>query len=269
MYKLLAIDIDGTIIDYERPHISDVVKDSVKRAKELGVYIVLISGRNYYSMKRFLEELEVEDYGITINGGIVTDLKTGEKLYEVYLEKSVARGVTEILSRKGVPYAVFAGLNAYAPREYEEHPTVQYLNLEKDNMIIYDDTDAFLNTIKTNKYIAMDTDEELDVLTEIIKDKFGDKVYVQYGLKGLIEIYPLDMNKGMALSNLANKLGIPMEEVMAIGDGENDISMIEAAGMGVAMGNAVKNVKEHADYVTKSIQEDGVAYAIEKLIINS
>ncbi|MFZ7120239.1 MAG: Cof-type HAD-IIB family hydrolase [Eubacteriaceae bacterium] len=268
MYKLLGIDIDGTIINYEQPNITKRVKEAIFRAKKQGVHVVLISGRNYYSMKRFLEELDVKDFGITINGGIVIDLKSGEKIFETYLDEEIARGLTNIFIQEKVAYAVFAGLNAYAVREFEKNPTVEYLKNEKDNVIVYDDTEDFLSTIKTNKFIAMTDDKNLEKLTQIIKEKYGDKVYVEYGFSGLIEIYPIGMNKGVALQSLANKLQIPMKKVMTIGDAENDISMLKVAGMGVAMGNAIMNVKDHADFVTKAIHEDGVAHAIDKFIFN-
>lgn len=267
MVKLLAVDIDGTLINYEQPDISVKDKEAIIKAGKKGVHVVLISGRNYYSMKRFLDDLSIKDYGITINGGIVIDMQNEEKILETYLDTDIAQGLTQIFEEEKVPYAIFGGLKAYAPKKHENHPTVEYLNIEKDNMVIYDDTREFLNTVKVNKYITMTDDKNLDRISSVIKSKYGDRVFVEYGFSGLVEIYPIGMNKGIALKNLADKLEISMDQVMAIGDAENDISMIEAAGIGVAMGNAVKNVKDHADYVSRTIEENGVAYAIEHFIL--
>jgi Cof subfamily protein (haloacid dehalogenase superfamily) len=267
MIKLLAIDIDGTLINFERPNISKKVKNTVMAAKRLGVYVVLISGRNYYSMKRYLEDLGIEEYGITTNGGIVLDLKTGKAIIENEMKKDIALGVYKKLEEKNIPYSLFAGLNVYVAEKHRNQPTIELLAKEKDNVIVVDDMERFILENKMNKFMFMDEDHTLDALRDYFEEKYGDCVNVEYGFEKHMEIYPKCLNKGMALEALAEQLEIPMDEVMAIGDAENDISMLEIAGIGVAMGNAIKNVKDHADYVTKSVDEDGVAYAIEKFII--
>ncbi|MPW26873.1 Cof-type HAD-IIB family hydrolase [Alkalibaculum sp. M08DMB] len=268
MYKLLAIDIDGTLMTFKQPQITQRVKEAIQRAKEKGTHVILISGRNYRSMNRMLQDLDIKDYGITINGGIIVDIASGENISATYLDRSVASGITSIFESEGIPYAIFAGFYTYAPREHEYNNTVEYLKLEEDNVRIYDDTEEFLNTVKTNKYMGMASHEKLDKIAKLIKEQYDDYVFIEYGLREHMEIYPKTINKGIALTSLADKLSIPMEEVMAIGDAENDISMLEAAGLGVAMGNALSSVKEKADYITKSVEDDGVAYAIEKFIIN-
>ncbi|MFZ7132352.1 MAG: Cof-type HAD-IIB family hydrolase [Eubacteriales bacterium] len=268
MYKLIAIDIDGTMISMEKPYITDRVKKAIYKAKEMGVHVILISGRNYNSMTRFLDELEIKDYGITINGCVVMNIATGEKIFETYLDQEVAKGLTEIFIRERVPYTVFADLYTYAPKEFESNSTIQYLMLEKDNVRLYEDTEQFLANIRTNKYMIMADEKKSKSIVEEVKKKYPG-VYVECGAKGHIEIYPIGTNKGLALTKLASQLKINMRNVMAIGDGENDISMLKVAGLGIAMGNAVTNVKSHANYVTKTVDEDGVAYAIEKFILNN
>lgn len=268
MYKLLAIDIDGTLISFKRPNISDRVKDAVRKAKEMGTHVVLISGRNYKSMNRFLEYLNITEYGITTNGSVVVDLTNENILYETILDESVARGLIEIFETENITYTAFAGLYAYAHRKHVENRTIQVLMREKDNVHIYEDIEELFANVKTNKYSVIGKKEDnLDKLIDVIKENYGDKVAVEYGLKGHIDIYPKATNKGIALRKLAEKLQIPMDQVMAIGDSENDITMIEAAGLGIAMGNAFEHVKECADYITETMEEDGVAHAIEKFIL--
>ena len=129
MIKLLAIDIDGTLINFERPNISKKVINTVMAAKKLGVYVVLISGRNYYSMKRYLEDLGIEEYGITTNGGIVLDLKTGKAIIENEMKKEIALGIYNKLEEEEIPYSLFAGLNVYVSEEHRNQPTIALLSL--------------------------------------------------------------------------------------------------------------------------------------------
>ena len=268
MYKLLAIDIDGTLISFKRPDISDRVKEAVRKAKEMSTHVVLISGRNYKSMNRFLEDLNITEYGITTNGSVIVDVTNENILYEIMIDESVARGIIEILDIENIAYTAFSGLYAYAHKKHEENRTVQVLKREKDNVRIYDDIEHLFDGIQINKFSVIGKNEDdLDKLIDQIKDKYGDIVEVEYGLKAHIDIYPKGTNKGIALTKLAEKLQIPMEQVIAIGDSENDISMIEAAGLGIAMGNAFEHVKECADYITQTIEEDGAAQAIEKFIL--
>ncbi|HCX64554.1 MAG TPA: hypothetical protein DHN33_05025 [Eubacteriaceae bacterium] len=267
MVKMLAIDIDGTLIDFEQQNITSKVKDAVFKAKEKGVYVVLISGRNYYSMKRYLEDLEIEEYGITTNGGLVLDLKTKKRIIENDLDREIAIDVLKEIEKNQVSYSIFAGLHIYAPHKHREDPTIKFLAKEKDNVKYIESGMTFVEENTINKYMFVGKDRVLDAMHKTITSKHGDDVNVEYGFEHHMEVYPKSMNKGIALRGLADELDIDMKHVMAIGDAENDISMLKAAGIGVAMGNAIKEVKDYADYVTKGIAEDGVAHAIEKYIL--
>ncbi|NTW72677.1 MAG: HAD family phosphatase [Eubacteriaceae bacterium] len=268
MYDLLAIDIDGTLINFEQPDISERVKNAIFKAQEKGVYVVLISGRNYYSMKRFVEELKIKEYGITTNGAVVIDLKTRTKIIETCLSKEMASDICTIIEKADVPYAISADLNVYATEKHAEFSSFKTLAQEEDNLIIIENGQKYTAENHINKFVFVADNEKLSLMYEEIIEKYGDRVNVEHGYEFHMEVYPKTINKGVALTALAKQINIPIERVMAIGDAENDIEMLKMAGLGVAMGNAINNVKDYADYITKPIDEDGVAWAIEKFILN-
>ncbi len=267
MYKLLAIDIDGTLISFKRPDISQRVRNAILKAKEKGTHIVLASGRNYKSMSRVLEHLDIREYGITSNGAVVVNLEDETILFEAFVAPHIAQGVTEIVEGADIAHMVFSGLHLYAHKRYEKNPTIQYFQKEEDNLRLYDNSQEFVNKVKINKYSVMGEDAILNKVIKKINERYREELEIVYGLKGHIDVYPKKVGKDIALQKLADKLEIPMNQVMAIGDSENDLAMIKAAGLGIAMGNAFVHVKKQADFVTKAIDEDGVAVAIERFII--
>lgn len=266
--KLVAIDIDGTLVT-DNKEVTPAVKSAISAAKAQGVHIVLCTGRPLPGVHRYLDELELndnDDYVITYNGSLVQESLSGKKIsshtlsYEDFLEiETMSRRLNVHLhtitdeaiytaNRDISYYTVNEAFWVKMPLRYR---TVQEMTPE-------------LNIIKM-MYI-----DEPDYLTEVINRipaDFAKKYTMVRSDTFYYEILNRDASKGAGLKALAAHLQLAPEEVMAIGDNENDLSMIEFAGTGVAMGNAVDTVKAAADIVAPSNEEDGVAHIIQEYVL--
>ena len=233
MIKLVAIDLDGTLLN-EQKLISDENKQALAQAKQQGVKIVLCTGRPLAAMAHYLQELglvDEGDYSITFNGGLVQKNDTGEIMEKKVMEVSL--------------YNVLNKLLQFQPAD------------------ISDITDEFV----LNKAVIAYDQEELDPKIKEIPAEFHEMYEIIKTRSMLLEFMPKGVTKAYGISLLAKDLGLKQEEIMAIGDEENDLPMIQYAGLGVAMENAVPFVKEAADFVTASNEENGVAKVIQKFVL--
>ena len=232
--KLIAIDMDGTLLLPDHT-ISPAVKNAIAAARARGVNVVLTTGRPYAGVHNYLKELHMEqpgDYCITYNGALVQKAADGSTVAQTALSYDDYRFL-EKLSRE-------VGSHFHAM-----DPNTQFL-----------------------KVMMIDEPAILDQAIARIPQEVKEKYTVLKSAPYFLEILDKRVNKGTGVKSLADVLGIKPEEIMAIGDQENDIAMIEYAGVGVAMDNAIPSVKEVANFVTKSNLEDGVAFAIEKYVLN-
>ncbi|QSX09234.1 HAD family phosphatase [Alkalibacter rhizosphaerae] len=267
MIKLIAIDIDGTLVDYNQSEISRPVKFAIRKARDLGIEIVLISGRNYYSMKKFVSELNLHGAALTINGGVVVNTDQEKIMRESIIPSDVVEKMLKILDQDQTPRIVFSGLALYVEPKYAQHETVRYLMKEKDNVLLVEDMFIHAKNNNVNKIMAMTQNEKIAEIIDKIKPISKGILNMERGLDNHVDIYPSSTSKGASLAYVAKQKGIDKHEVMAIGDAETDISMLLEAGVGVAMGNSLSSVCKHADFITKPVWEDGVAHAIETFIL--
>lgn len=266
--KLVAIDIDGTLLN-EKREITQEVKAAIASAVEKNVAIVLCTGRPLPGVKNQLNELGLyqdNDYVITYNGALVQQTKSGKIIarhgltYEDFLEIEVmARRVGSHLhsiddqtiyttNRDISPYTVHEAFLVNMPLKYRT-------------------TDEMTPDMSIVKMMMIDEPAILDAAIARLPQTFREKYTTVKSSPFYFEILNKEASKGAAVANLAQHLGIKQEEIMAIGDNENDLSMIEYAGLGVAMGNAVPLIKEVANVVTATNDEHGVAEAIKKYVL--
>ncbi len=264
MIKMLVLDIDGTIFrkDYTA---SQRVKDTLKRLSEKGIKVVLCTGRMYAATKLIAEELGLKTPVICYQGGLVKDFCNEEKtLHECTMPPELARGVITELKKLNVFFNLYVN---------------DVLMVEEDSRLIRDYVDARnieykvigtcdgLDLNGVNKILAIDDDTELiEKLQKEMAEKYKDKLYVVRSTPRFCEFSSLDATKGNAVRFLAELWGIKKEEIMACGDQDNDIEMLLAAGTKVAMGNGSEALKAVADYVTDTVDNDGVPKAVEKFI---
>ena len=267
--KLVAIDIDGTLLNEKREITADV-KEAIAQAVAKGVAIVLCTGRPLPGVQEQLNELDLfqeNDYVITYNGALVQQTKSGKIIarhgltHEDYLEIEVmARRVGSHLHSidDQAIYTSNRDISAYTIHEASlVHMPLKYRTPEE-----------MTPDINLVKMMMIDEPDILDAAIARLPQTFREKYTTVKSAPYYFEVLNKEASKGAAVANLAQHLGIDQDEIMAIGDNENDLSMIEYAGLGVAMGNAVPLVKEAANVDTKTNEEHGVAEAIKTYVLS-
>ncbi|MDR0297477.1 MAG: sugar-phosphatase [Streptococcaceae bacterium] len=266
MIKLIAIDIDGTLVDNERK-ITPEVKAAVKDATAAGVKVVISTGRPLLGVTEILDELglnKASDFVITFNGALV-QRATGEIFVEETLTPddfydldAAAKKVGvhfQALTRDGVytsnrdigRYTVYESYSSHSPLHFRQPEEIAALDLAKVMMI--------------------DEPKILDNAIAYLPFEFFERFTMVKSTPFFLEFMNKKVSKGMAVAQLAKKLFLDTDELMAIGDEENDRSMLEAVGNPVVMGNGKEELKKIAKYITKPNTESGVAYAIREWVL--
>lgn len=268
MIKLVAIDLDGTLLDSKKD-ISPRNKATLMEAKTAGVKIVLCTGRPLKAIEVYLDELELRDngdYSITFNGGLVQKNKSGEIMEKVLMPLEDIRELHELAVGLDVPLDVLSdGLVLQLPSS----PNYTSIYSELNNLLTFEATQLdklSADGVYNKVVIALEADY-LDEQIKKIPSEFYDRYEVIKTRKNLLEFMPKGITKAYGLSLLAKDLGIKQEEIMTIGDEENDLPMIEYAGLGVAMENAVPEVKVAAQVITDTNDRDGVAKVVETYVL--
>ncbi len=289
MYKLVAIDLDGTLLN-PYGEVSEETKETIKMVKNKGVEVVIASGRPIDSIKTIAKEIESDKYFISGNGAILYDVKNNEILYENTLKKSKVLDIIKICEENSIYYNIYTekeiiakGLNFNVLYYYKEN-----LNKDEDNkthiniieniydyisqreekilkITICDDNQTIFNSIM-RKLKEINDIEILEVshMSRKIIRQGTEEVPIEYFYT---EISAKNVDKWDAIEQLAQKLNIKNEEIIAIGDNINDKKMIQNAGMGIAMEGSTNEVTQIANYVTTNNSENGVAKALKKLIL--
>lgn len=272
MYKLVAIDLDGTLLNSKK-RISEKNKGAIKKAIEAGVQVVVCSGRIYTGAKIFGKEIGTKLPLITCNGARIKDMNTNEVLFCKTLDVDVCKQVVDICKKEDVYFHTYIEDTMFT--EKLEYSSLFYWERNKE-LPIKDRIDIQLipcmkevlgkhpNDISKLVIISNDL-EKLAKVRKIVEQVQG--VLAMSSNFDNFEVMNSEVSKGAALKFLAEKYGIKREEVIAIGDNENDLSMLEYAGLPISMANAEAYVKEVSLYVTLSNNEDGVAHAIEKFVL--
>lgn len=269
MIRLIAIDLDGTLLDREKK-ISSRNRLAIRKAKEQGVKVVICTGRPLKAIESFLVELDLldeEDYCVTFNGGLVQVTGTGEVLDKTALSLEQVQELAQLATKLALPLDILSEGTAIVLPTSPEHPS----NYLKINPILLRE-DAQVSSLTEgrlyNKAVSCYDSTYLDRQILEIPVIFQQRYEIFKTRENLLEFMPKGVTKASALEMLGNKLQISAAEMMAIGDEENDASMIAYAGLGVAMENAVTLVKEQANVITDTNEADGVAKVIEKYVLN-
>ena len=267
---LIALDMDGSLLTTEK-RLTPRAKAALSRAAEAGALIVPATGRFYKGLPAELREEAYLRYCITINGAHVYDARENRTVSAAEISCAKALEAMEYLDTQDVIYDCYQDDWGWITREFWEKapefvPDQHYLKMLRSLRNPVDELKAHLRTVDRNiqKIIIFTrTDALQDELLESLPVRFPDLV-VTSSARHNIELNAPAANKGTALCALAEALKISLEDVMAVGDGLNDRTMLEAAGFSVAMGNAHPAIKAIADYVTDDCDHDGAAKAIER-----
>ena len=260
--KLLALDLDGTLLNGEK-QITPRTRAALDRARAQGVLLVPVTGRPAQGIPPVVRALPGLRYVVSSNGATIRDLAEGKVLLEKHLSAALCLEVLDRCAQVPMIREVFRAGVGYLSREDYEILRARYagtsmLQYHLDTRQVVPGTVAdFLLTGSTGEKAAL-----RDLLSDIDGIGFADP------FPNDLEVIAQGIDKGEALGFLLGHLGIPAAQVLAMGDGGSDLPLLQAAGIGVAMANATEGLKAAADYVTASCDEDGVAAAIEKFVLD-
>lgn len=265
--KLVAVDIDGTLLTDDR-QITPEVFDAIQEAKAQGVKVVITTGRPIAGVKALLTQLKLDqpgNYVITFNGGLVQETATGQDIvsetmtYEDYMD-------IELLSRKlAVHMHAITKDGIYTANRNIGKYTVHEANLV--NMPIFYRTPEEMTDKAIVKMMFIDEADVLDAAIEQLPADLYERYNLVKSAPFYLEVLKKTVSKGHAIKHLADKLGIDMSQTMAIGDEENDRSMLEVVGTPVVMENGNPEIKKLAKHITKSNNDSGVAHALREWVL--
>ena len=267
-YRIIAFDLDGTLLTTDK-RVSAANAEALRRAAEAGAYIVPATGRILKGIPAEILAFPFLRYAVTVNGAMAEDLQEGTILYHAGIDRGRALEILSFLDTEDVIYDSYMnGWGKMTRSHYEKAeayaPDEHFLKMIRTLRTPVDDLKEYIRTsgepIEKVQFFARNPAERDRIMAEVGK-RFPEMCLTYSSVQNL-EINSREATKGNALMALAKHLGIPAEEVMAIGDSTNDLSMIRAAGCGVVMGNGLPEVLKEADYVTAGNDEDGVAKAV-------
>lgn len=266
MYKALALDLDGTLTDSNK-EITDKTRETLFSAMDRGVKVILASGRPLMGITTPARILEMERRGgliMAFNGGVIVDCESGRRLRRVTVPPECIPDIYAAAQAADCIPLTYTDdkIVAEAVDEYvlKEKKCVNAEIMTVDSLLDFVD-------YPTPKFLIVGPHEKLTVAEKMLKDSCGDKLNIFYSESYFLEVCPKGVSKDIGLAAVCEHLGISAAELMACGDGMNDIPMLDFAGLSVAMANSCDAVLDMADYVTLSNDDDGVAAAVEKFIL--
>lgn len=269
---MLFLDLDGTVLNNRR-NISDENKQAVQKVLSMGIAVVVCSGRIYNGARVYAKELGVSGHIIACNGAEIRTLPQGELVYLNPLETGDCINVLENCKTNGIYVHAYVG-EVLVTEELQYTSQIYWewnKNLPEEDRIdikVAGDLKAYIreSQLPVSKLVVIGEHSSLlkSAREEISKI---DTVETSSSSFDNFEVVNRGVNKGKALEILCSHMGVPVSETAAMGDNENDITLLKTAGFGIAMGNAVPALKEAADYITDTNENNGVAKAIKKLFM--
>ena len=268
-YSIIALDLDGTLTNCEK-NITPRTFDALMKAQREGVRLVLASGRPTFGIAALANQLQLADYGgyvLSYNGGRIIDWCEKTVIFSQVVDQKLVPILYDFAEKAQLPIVTYlpeAILASKNEGEYLEEearingmPVVVAQNFVEEAMQIEGGSTKFLIPGEPELLIQLESE---------MKAALSEQMEVFRSAPFFLELPPKGIDKAQSLQRLLTHLGLERESLMAFGDGFNDLSMIQFAGQGVAMANAVEEVKSIADFVTTSNEEDGIAQALEQLL---
>ena len=265
-YEIIVLDLDGTLTNRDKV-ITPRTKAALMKAQERGKKVVLASGRPTQGVIPLAKELRLEEYSgyiLSFNGGRIINCKTGETVFARSLPVSANKKIIGLAEENQVDIVTYEGSRIIA-----SNPESPYTKLESriNGMEIWkpENMAEYVN-FEVPKFLMMEDGDYLAMVEPKVKAAMGKNFSVYRSDPFFLEIMPQGIDKAHSLTKLLTSIGLSTDAMICCGDGYNDLAMIETAGLGVAMANAQPLVKESADYITKSNDEDGVLHVINEFM---
>ncbi len=276
-YKLICVDIDGTLLNGDHA-ISVLTKTALKKANDMGIHIAISTGRSFTDANYFADMLGVPASIIAANGAYVREKINNEIIYKNTLGEKSIWTIYDICMKYHITPCFHTPDKLIHGSDYNRFlELIKQKNIELNKTIFSTETQLLTSLEQWKKVVRLQKDNILKC--EIFSEDVEAVKKIKHELSQIkelevvgsiwaehIEANSKGTSKGRSVEILASLLNIPRNEIMAIGDGENDITMIEFAGLGIAMGNATDMLKAKADYITATNDDDGVAKAFDKFI---
>lgn len=262
--KLVVLDLDGTLLNSQHV-VTPRTEAAIKAAIAQGVQVIIATGKTYQSARHLIEQLGLTLPGVFIQG-LVLQNADGSVRSSITIDTDTLLKAIEYTEGAGIPGAAYGGTRVLCR---EPHPMLDILQShhEPHAEFVGPLVDA-VRDVPIHKLFLVGTPESLSEARRELAARLGDSATLVTPMPTMLEVLPPGASKGAGLKRLIDDLGIEPQNVMAIGDGENDIEMLRLAGIGVAMGNAMPAVFEAADVVVANHDEDGIAEAIERFVLN-
>lgn len=290
MYKLITVDLDGTLLN-KYGEVTEYSKSVIKKLTSQGILVVLASGRISESVLTIAKEIGANKYYISGNGSVLYDMQKEEIIYEKYLSKEKVLELVDLCEKNSIYYNIYTESSVIAKSLNYNVAFYNYENTKKSSdkkteINIVDDVYNYVKDLNTNKFLKMTICDENKIVfssilrkvknipdIDVLEVSHMSKKKIKMGTKEIsvgyyyTEISSENVDKWYAIEEIMKKENIKREEVISFGDNNNDILMIKNAGLGIAMGHSNEQVKEVAKFVTKTNDEDGVAKALENIML--
>ncbi len=263
--RLVALDLDGTLVGEDlvlRPR----VIDAVRRAREAGVHVTIVTGRMFQAARPFAQRLGIDGPMVTYQGAAIYDAGSGTLLRSTPVQPGVTRDVLRWALDHGVHAQCYADDRLFV--DQINRFSKRYTDLARvEPVVVPSLIDAFA-TKPSIKIVLVTDSDKADGILDAMRTLLGTRAYLTRSHVDFVEVVDPAVNKGEALAFVAEHYGVALDETLAVGDAWNDVPLIDAAGIGVAMGSGPPELLAHADHVVADVAHDGVAEAIERYVLD-
>jgi len=265
-YKLIAADMDGTLVN-DKSELTERTKAAIIKSVEAGLFFITATGRPFCNVQGVNELFDKDMPFIVFNGAAAYMGKSGKLLFERFLDFELAKEAFNIGQKLGMAQVIWTGPQLWANRRCDE--TLQYASFSQGlDMSTVSDLAAIKDEVRgVSKVLWIDDPVNIKRLSGEMNALFGNRLQCVSSMPHFLEFISNDAGKGTALAEIGRLLGVESSEMIAVGDGYNDVSMLKYAGYSVAVENAPDDIKAICDYVTLSNNNDGVAEVIDKLLL--
>jgi len=268
MYKLIALDMDGTLLTSDKT-ISQRTQNAIAEARQRGVKVVLASGRPIDGMQAKLDELNITDddeFVVYFNGSMVKEIGSGRLIHSAIINGRDAKRVAALAKELGAYCHAFSTEYGLITPELNEFTEIE--SSINQIPVTVKDFDELEDDHPIIKAMIVADPETLTAASKRVPEQFRAEFTVVQSAPIFLEFLNKESNKGVGIKAIAEHIGITADNVICMGDAENDHHMIKYAGLGVAMENAMDETKQIADLITSSNNDDGVAKVIEQYVLN-
>ena len=265
MYRLVICDLDGTAATFDQT-VRPAVRAAMQAVVDSGQWITISTGRGYQLLKPFLPLVVVNAPLVCCNGGLIVEPTTRRILFVEPMDLPLAHDLIRLAQRDGLQMLVYLD-DMETMLEHRRGDPGFVLRRDGEFVGLANDPVAVVSRPPHKLIVLTDSPAETPVAGAHLQEYIGERARVLASSPQVLEVIMPGMSKAHSMSWLADYLGVKQEETVAIGDGDNDVEMLEWAGLGIAMGNATPGTRVAADWVAPPVEEDGLAVALHRFVI--